>query len=165
MIQPRPREARVKFSTPWNERLTRLRLDRTSFVLCFCVIGLAGGAWIFQGHQGTNKDSRGVSKGPVLNQFDLKVQGELTGLSPIELEEMEVTLYFPQMPYKVTKGWKELEHPRQGVFLMPVQLRTEASASLCHLRLQFRDKTLPAGKIQVEAGKPGAVFPPFRVKL
>ncbi|MBX3169341.1 MAG: hypothetical protein KF760_18215 [Candidatus Eremiobacteraeota bacterium] len=153
---------RVQFSTSWSERLSRLRLDRSSFVIGFCLLGLAGGVRVLQGDA---KATSGPSRGPAMRQFDLKVQGEFTGLSPAQLQETEVTLYFPQLPYKVTRDWDELEHPRPEAFVMPVQLRAAASASLCYLRLQVRDQTLQAGKIQVEAGKPAASFPAFQVKL
>lgn len=153
--------AQVQFSRPWSERLGRLRFDRFGFVLIFCVLGAGGAAWLLQG-AGSAPQSQAVGS-PAVYSFDMQIEGEVVGLSPSQLNQCEVTLSFPQLPYQLTKGWQELKHPRPGAFVVPLQLRARVPASLCQLRLDLGGKRFQGSKVQLEAGKLKATLPPFQV--
>lgn len=163
MQSNRPRADQLKFSTPWTDRLTRLRFDHSRAVVILCLACLAGALWMLQG-QGSHTQIQATSQ-VSLSQFDLKIQGEVLGLSPIQLKEARVTLYFPQMPYQLTRRWEQMEHPTPSSFVVPLQMKAPASASLCELRLQIRDKVVQGGKVQVEATARQIALPPLQVKL
>jgi len=163
MQKNRPRAAQIKFSTPWTDRLSRLRLDHSRAVGILCLACLVGALWMMQGRGSVTQGQ--ASSQTSLSQYDLKIQGEVLGLSPIQLKEARVTLYFPQMPFQLTRRWEQLEHPKPSSFLVPLQMKAPASASLCELRLQIRDKVVQGGKVQIEATARQIVLPSLQVRL
>lgn len=154
---------RPHFSLPWTERLRWMRFDDSRVVALLCLTCLAGAVGFFSG--------RGAAGGPKdlatsePHSYDLKVQGELLGVSPTQLQDARVTLYFPQMPFQVTRRWQQLEHPKANAFLIPLKFQVDCAASLCLLRLQVGDKKLQVSKIQVRPGTQALNFPPTTVRL
>ena len=128
-----------------------------------CLVGLGGLFW--------NRVPGTVGPHPVqpggveVQSFDLEVQGEFAGISPTRLREARVTLYFPQMPFQVTRRWAQLEHPKENSFRVPLKFQTECPASLCVLRLQMGDKNVNVGKVQVQSGDRMVTFPTARVRI
>lgn len=164
LSRPKRQAGQVKFSTTWSERFSRLRLDRARFSIPLCILAGMGCVWIFQsiGSGGSAGKTAGHEQ---LNEFNLTIRGEVSGLTPAQLKQTRVILYFPQLPFQMTKPWQDLEHSDPGSFAVPFRLQARPAASLCYLRLQVRDKRLEAGKVQIEHDAKEAVFAPYRVRL
>lgn len=154
---------RPHFSLPWSERLRWLRFDDSRVVALLCLTCLAGLVGFFSGRGPAGNPKDLSTSDPHL--YDLKVQGELLGVSAAQLQDARVTLYFPQMPFQVTRRWQQLEHPKANAFVVPLKFQVDCPASLCLLRLQVGDKKLQVGKIQVSSGTHSLNFPPTTVRL
>lgn len=130
-----------------------------------CLLGVAGALWFLSRLSTPTADRAGhsASQEP-LNEFDVKVEGEITGASPAELRAARITLYLPQMPLQLSRRWEQLEHPTSNAFVLPLQLKAPCPASLCLLRVQLAGKELEAGRQQVEAGADFVRFPPYHVR-
>ncbi|MBT9588526.1 hypothetical protein IV102_34635 [bacterium] len=154
---------RPHFSIPWTERLRWLRFDDSRVVGLLCLACLAGSVGFFGGGAPSGSPKDLPTSEP--HVYDLKVQGELLGVSPIQLQDVRVTLYFPQMPFQVTRRWQQIEHPKANSFSIPLKFQVDCPASLCLLRLQIGDKKLQIGKIQVRPGTQALSFQPATVRL
>jgi hypothetical protein len=104
-----------------------------------------------------------TSSGETLHSFEVKVNGKVVGLTSAQLQTTRVMLYFPQMPYQVTRTWKQLDHPQASSFVLPVRVRAACPASLCQLRLQVGERRVEGGKVRVEASAQEVDLPPLRV--
>lgn len=149
----------VKFSPSWSDRISRLRFDDPRAMGAFGLLALlGGGGWLLRASRPPAQTDLG-SREP-LHHYNVRIEGRVTGLRPDR-----VTVYLPQLPYQLTRRWTELEHPSADRFVLPLEVKAQAPATMCHLRLQAGSKMLEAGRAKLESNATSLTFPAYQAHM